>query len=166
MSTSNGRRLRLNTVTVNLGCSSSCRRPRLSNIFHPKPKPKSKTPTNTCHSDSYYPYQHSITTATSPPCDSDIKSLRAVQGLGRIGGESVAVEKDSDDPYLDFRRSMLHMILENEMYSKDDLRELLNCFLQLNSPDYHGVIVRAFTDIWNGIFSVPRLQGGRRSRAF
>ncbi|XP_057506671.1 transcription repressor OFP6-like [Actinidia eriantha] len=158
MSTSNGRRLRLKTVTVNLGCSSSCRRPRLSNIFHPKPKPKSKTPTNTCHS--------TITTATSPPCDSDIKSLMVVQGLGRIGGESVAVEKDSDDPYLDFRRSMLQMILENEMYSKDDLRELLNCFLQLNSPDYHGVIVRAFTDIWNGVFSVPRLQGGRRSRAF
>ncbi|PSS15882.1 Transcription repressor like [Actinidia chinensis var. chinensis] len=165
---SNRRKLRLNTVSVSLGCS--CRRPRLSNIFHPKPKPKSKTPSN-------YPYDYSTTTTTttttdasSPPCysdtDSDIRSLRAVQGFGRIGGESVAVEKDSDDPYLDFRRSMLQMILENEIYSKDDLRELLNCFLQLNSPDYHGVIVRAFTEIWNGVFSVPRLHGGRRSRAF
>lgn len=66
----------------------------------------------------------------------------------------MAVEKDSDDPYLDFRRSMLQMILENEIYSKDGLRELLNCFLQLNSPQHHGVIVRAFTDIWNGVFSV------------
>ncbi|KAF3442718.1 hypothetical protein FNV43_RR16635 [Rhamnella rubrinervis] len=68
--------------------------------------------------------------------------------------ESVAVEKDSDDPYLDFRHSMLQMILENEIYSKDDLRQLLNCFLQLNSPCHHGIIVRAFTEIWNGVFSV------------
>lgn len=93
--------------------------------------------------------------------ESDIKSLRAVQGFGKIGGESVAVEKDSDDPYLDFRQSMLQMILEKEIYSKDDLKELLNCFLQLNSPHYHGVIVRAFTEIWNGVFSVrsPNLRG-------
>lgn len=100
---------------------------------------------------------------------SDIKSLRAVQGVGRIGGESVAVEKDSDDPYLDFRQSMLQMILEKEIYSKDDLKELLHCFLQLNSPYYHGIIVRAFTEIWNGVFSLrpgavgassPFLHGG------
>ncbi|KAK4396576.1 Transcription repressor OFP6 [Sesamum angolense] len=95
---------------------------------------------------------------TPPVCyssdtDSDIKSLRAVQGFGRIGGASVAVEKDSDDPYLDFRQSMLQMILEKEIYSKDDLKELLNCFLQLNSPYYHGIIVRAFTEIWNGVYS-------------
>ena len=49
-------------------------------------------------------------------------------------GGSVAVEKDSDDPYLDFRHSMLQMILEKQIYSKDDLRQLLDCFLQLNSP--------------------------------
>nr|GMD70921.1 transcription repressor OFP6-like [Ipomoea batatas] len=46
------------------------------------------------------------------------------------------------------------MILEKNIYSKDDLKELLNCFLQLNSPYYHSVIVRAFTEIWNGVFSV------------
>ncbi|GMN39517.1 hypothetical protein TIFTF001_008749 [Ficus carica] len=76
------------------------------------------------------------------------------RGFGRVGGEGLAVEKDSDDPYLDFRHSMLQMILENEIYSKDDLRELLNCFLQLNSPSHHGIIVRAFTEIWDGVFSV------------
>jgi uncharacterized protein (TIGR01568 family) len=79
---------------------------------------------------------------------------RAVRGFGRVGGESVAVEKDSDDPYLDFRHSMLQMILEKQIYSKDDLRQLLDCFLQLNSPYYHGIIVRAFTEIWNGVSSV------------
>nr|GMC82501.1 transcription repressor OFP6-like [Ipomoea batatas]GMC89402.1 transcription repressor OFP6-like [Ipomoea batatas] len=86
--------------------------------------------------------------------NSEIKSLRAVKGFGRFGGESVAVEKDSDDPYLDFWHSMLQMILEKNIYSKDDLKELLNCFLQLNSPYYHGVIVRAFREIWNDVFSV------------
>nr|GMC69392.1 transcription repressor OFP6-like [Ipomoea batatas] len=92
------------------------------------------------------------------PCtfleNSEIKSLRAVQGFGKIGGESVAVEKDSDDPYLNFRHSMLQMILKKNIYSKDDLKELLNCFLLLNSPYYHGVIVCAFTKIWNSVFSV------------
>ncbi|CAL5357021.1 unnamed protein product [Camellia sinensis] len=143
----NRRKLRLNTVTVNLGCSS-CRRPKLSSIFHPKPPKKHHWTTLNPH------YDYSTTTTTTDDTDDDIRSLRAVQGFGRIGGESVAVEKDSDDPYLDFRRSMLQMILEKEIYAKDDLRELLNCFLQLNSPYYHGVIVRAFTDIWNGVFSV------------
>uniref|UniRef100_A0A6N2MSI3 Transcription repressor n=1 Tax=Salix viminalis TaxID=40686 RepID=A0A6N2MSI3_SALVM len=69
----------------------------------------------------------------------------AVRGFGRVGDESVAVEKDSDDPYLDFRHSMLQMILE---------KQLLDCFLQLNSPYYHGVIIKAFTEIWNGVFSM------------
>lgn len=78
----------------------------------------------------------------------------AVRGFGRVGDESVAVEKDSDDPYLDFRHSMLQMILEKQIYSKDDLRQLLDCFLQLNSPYYHGVIIKAFTEIWNGVFSM------------
>ncbi|KAJ6291446.1 hypothetical protein OIU76_023506 [Salix suchowensis] len=41
---------------------------------------------------------------------------------------SVAVEKDSDDPYLDFRHSMLQMILEKQIYSKDDLGQLLDLF--------------------------------------
>ncbi|KAM2041280.1 hypothetical protein ACFX16_035117 [Malus domestica] len=49
---------------------------------------------------------------------------------------------------------MLQKILENEIYSKDDLRELLNCFLQLNSPCNHGIIIRVFTEIWNAVFSV------------
>ncbi|XVE61417.1 hypothetical protein DITRI_Ditri06bG0038100 [Diplodiscus trichospermus] len=106
--------------------------------------------------------------------DSSKSSMATIRGFGRVGGESLAVEKDSDDPYLDFRHSMLQMILEKEIYSKDDLRELLNCFLQLNSPYHHGIIVRAFTEIWNGVFSVkpgsgaysPTLHFGFRPRDF
>ncbi|CAN4119176.1 unnamed protein product [Withania somnifera] len=62
---------------------------------------------------------------------------------------STAVVKDSDDPFGDFRQSMLQMIMEKEIYKYDDLNELLNCFLNLNSPSHHEVIVQAFMEIWN-----------------
>ncbi|KAJ8754743.1 hypothetical protein K2173_012132 [Erythroxylum novogranatense] len=183
MMSTNKKKLILNTVSVDLGCGS-CKKPRLlSRIFHPKPKPRSKaTPMYQKHSNLYYCYNSSSTsskTNPSPATDYDTattfspamdtppagqfwdssKCSGTVRGFGRVGGESVAVEKDSDDPYLDFRHSMLQMILENEIYSKDDLRELLNCFLQLNSPYHHGIIVRAFTEIWNGVFSVKAAPG-------
>nr|GMD87124.1 transcription repressor OFP6-like [Ipomoea batatas] len=113
-------------------------------IFGGPNSPPSSTPNHGATINGHH--HHDVLPAyASSDADSEIKSLRAVQGFGRIGGESVAVEKDSDDPYLDFRHSMLQMILEKNIYSKDDLKELLNCFLQLNSPYYHGVIVRAFT---------------------
>ncbi|XP_012485757.2 transcription repressor OFP6 [Gossypium raimondii] len=175
---SNRRKLIFNTVSVSLGCSS-CKKPKLTSFFNPKPKPKSRyykthspynyssssssKKTTTQCSFSEYETANSFSPSTATPqywdidndADQDANcSTATVQGFGRVGGESLAVEKDSDDPYLDFRHSMLQMILEKEIYSKDDLRELLNCFLQLNSPYYHGIIVRAFTEIWNGVFSV------------
>ncbi|KAK7268060.1 hypothetical protein RIF29_20745 [Crotalaria pallida] len=167
---SSRRKLVLNSVSVNLGCGN-CRRSKLRHIFNIKPKPKNPTyqikHTKLYHHHSSSSSSTTNTTATtfSPCCyvDSssssqfceDVKSSKTtVRGFGRVGTEGVVVEKDSEDPYLDFKQSMLQMILENEIYSKDDLRELLNCFLQLNSPNNHGVIVRAFTEIWNGVFSV------------
>ncbi|XP_004494234.1 uncharacterized protein [Cicer arietinum] len=171
------KKLLLNTVSVKLGCGS-CRRLKLSHIFHPKPKPRNSTyqkhklynnhsssgPWTEDKYDSTSTTNTTNTATTFSPLYVDSSNLsdsetyakdqRRVGGLGRAGGEGVAVEKDSEDPYLDFRSSMLQMILENEIYSKDDLRELLNCFLQLNAPYHHGVIVRAFTEIWNGVFSM------------
>ncbi|XVF07572.1 hypothetical protein REPUB_Repub06bG0151000 [Reevesia pubescens] len=198
---SNRRKLILNTVSVSLGCSS-CKKPKLTSFFNPKPKPKPKS--HSYKTNSLYNYsssssskktthcsftEYETTTSFSPSTDvtpqywdmdtdteQDMKcSMATVRGFGRVGGESLAVEKDSDDPYLDFRHSMLQMILEKEIYSKDDLKELLNCFLQLNSPHHHGIIVRAFTEIWNGVFSVkpgggvgasPKLHFGFRPRDF
>nr|GEW97057.1 transcription repressor OFP6-like [Tanacetum cinerariifolium] len=108
---------------------------------------------------------NTTTTATFSPNtsestidDSEVRSLKAVQGFGRIGGNSLAVEKDSDDPYVDFRDSMLQMIMEKEIFGQDDLKELLNCFLQLNSPYYHGIIIKAFTEIWNNVLSLKHMQ--------
>ncbi|KAI3984932.1 hypothetical protein MKX01_004700 [Papaver californicum] len=87
------------------------------------------------------------------PTDYSSDPDKKVKGFGRIN-ESLAIEKDSDDPYVDFRHSMLQMILEKEIYSRDDLRELLQCFLSLNSPYHHEIIIQVFTEIWNGVFSV------------
>ncbi|KAK9072708.1 hypothetical protein SSX86_009143 [Deinandra increscens subsp. villosa] len=149
------------TAAVTVGCGGGCRRLKLSKIFHPKPK-KYK---------HYHPHHHqssastswtttpSTTTTFSPDYPSETRTSRAVQGFGRIGGNSLAVEKDSDDPYVDFRDSMLQMIMEKEIYGGDDLRELLNCFLQLNSPYYHGTIIRAFTEIWNNVLSIKLMHG-------
>ncbi|XP_051131406.1 transcription repressor OFP6-like [Andrographis paniculata] len=168
----------LSSLTVSLGCSSSCRRPKLSAVFNPRPRQRSShlQGRRQCSSASSWDtttttFSSAVETPTacySSDTESDVRSLRAVQGFGRVGGASVAVEKDSDDPYLDFRQSMLQMILEREIYSKDDLKELLNCFLQLNSPYYHGTIVRAFTEIWNGVYSArsPNLHAMCRSRDF
>lgn len=75
------------------------------------------------------------------------------EGGTRVLEESVAVVKESDDPLGDFRRSMLQMIVEKEIVDKDGLCELLKRFLALNSPLHHHLILRAFAEIWDGVFA-------------
>ncbi|KAK8551870.1 hypothetical protein V6N13_120301 [Hibiscus sabdariffa] len=70
---------------------------------------------------------------------------------GKVRG-SVAVVTESEDPYEDFKRSMLEMILEKQMFEAKDLEQLLQCFLSLNSREYHEIIVEAFTEIWEALF--------------
>ncbi|EYU26745.1 hypothetical protein MIMGU_mgv1a017522mg [Erythranthe guttata] len=55
---------------------------------------------------------------------------------------------------------MLQMIFEKEIYTRNDLQQLLDCFLQLNSSRYHEVIVRAFMEIWNGGVPAAAAAGG------
>ncbi|KAK1435012.1 hypothetical protein QVD17_00767 [Tagetes erecta] len=149
------KKLILNTTTVAVSCG--CRKYKLSKLFHPKPN-NHRHHHHSSTATSYTTTPSSTTTTTLSPeystPDDDCEMSRAVEGFGRIGDNSLAVEKDSDDPYVDFRESMLQMIMEKQIYSGDDLRELLKCFLQLNSPYYHGTIIRAFTEIWNNIFVV------------
>ncbi|CAN4083251.1 unnamed protein product [Withania somnifera] len=66
--------------------------------------------------------------------------------------ESFAIVKKSQDPYEDFKRSMMEMILEKQMFEKNELEQLLQCFLSLNGKHYHGVIVEAFSNIWETLF--------------
>lgn len=83
------------------------------------------------------------TKATPPEIPSTVE--------GKVKG-SVAVVKDSRNPYVDFRDSMVEMILEKQIFEAKDLEELLLCYLSLNSRQYRGVIVEAFTEIWEVLF--------------
>ncbi|XP_019193176.1 PREDICTED: transcription repressor OFP7-like [Ipomoea nil] len=64
--------------------------------------------------------------------------------------ESFPIVKTSKDPYEDFKGSMVEMILEKQMFEKHDLEQLLQCFLSLNTRQYHGMIVEVF---WISSFS-------------
>ncbi|KAL3527085.1 hypothetical protein ACH5RR_011741 [Cinchona calisaya] len=66
--------------------------------------------------------------------------------------ESFAIVKKSEDPYEDFKRSMMEMILEKQMFEEKDLEQLLQCFLSLNSRHYHGLIIEVFAEIWEAMF--------------
>lgn len=67
--------------------------------------------------------------------------------------DTFAVVKRSSDPYSDFRTSMLEMIVEKQIFSPEDLENLLQCFLSLNSHHHHNIIVEVFTEIWEALFS-------------
>ena len=54
----------------------------------------------------------------------------------------------STDPHKDFRESMVEMIVGTDMRGAEALRDLLDCYLSLNSREYHGVITEAFRGIW------------------
>ncbi|XXG73461.1 hypothetical protein AAC387_Pa07g2372 [Persea americana] len=155
---SSRRKLLPRPPVVNLGCG--CRRSKLSHIFSPKPKSKTSKYHHPSSSSSWdrsafsTAYDDDSTTTFSPshPISPPHFASTPVGTCRRIG-DSVAVVKDSDDPYLDFQHSILQMIVEKEIYGKEGLRELLQCFLSINSPSHHQVIVRAFSEIWNGVFS-------------
>ncbi|KDP36490.1 hypothetical protein JCGZ_09498 [Jatropha curcas] len=72
--------------------------------------------------------------------------------------ESFAVVKKSEDPYEDFKMSMMEMIMEKEMFEVKDLEQLLQCFLSLNSKRHHGIIVEVFSEIWEKLFSTNSIS--------
>ncbi|KAL2521029.1 transcription repressor OFP7-like [Forsythia ovata] len=90
--------------------------------------------------------QKATTTGTNPermiPCMID----------GKVS-ESFAVMKRSINPYQDFKKSMLEMIMEKEMFEAMEMEQLLQCFLSLNSQQHHAVIVKVFTEIWEEFFT-------------
>ncbi|KAI3686688.1 hypothetical protein L1987_80371 [Smallanthus sonchifolius] len=70
----------------------------------------------------------------------------------KMMNETLTVVQWSDHPHEDFKRSMLEMILEKQMFEAKDLEHLLQCFLTLNSRNHHTDIVAAFTEIWELLF--------------
>ncbi|XP_039052727.1 transcription repressor OFP8-like isoform X2 [Hibiscus syriacus] len=73
--------------------------------------------------------------------------------IGNKVKDSFVVVKSSDDPYTDFRASMVEMIVEREIFEAKELKQLLQCFLSLNSHHHHRTIVEAFTEICKTLFS-------------
>ncbi|KAI3470647.1 hypothetical protein Pfo_027310 [Paulownia fortunei] len=66
--------------------------------------------------------------------------------------DSVALAVESDDPYLDFKKSMQEMVeSQGLMKDWDCLEELLGCYLRMNGKVNHGFIVGAFVDVLIGL---------------
>ncbi|XAR59642.1 hypothetical protein NMG60_11015552 [Bertholletia excelsa] len=151
------------------GCG--CGKPKLSDVVEPKPRPKPKPKPNPTPMPnttiSYKPqndedeYEHHTTTTTPFSFDNNVETDETNSPLDHSESkivlspspklcDSIAMVKHSHQPYLDFRHSMVQMITERQIYSTDDLQQLLNCFLLLNSPTHHHVILQAFMDICNG----------------
>lgn len=115
--------------------------------------------------------KNKYTSPPTPPSFSSTDKSKERPGAGRLE-KSIVIVKESDDPLDDFKKSMLQMIVENEIEGKDEMEELLQKFLLLNSIENHDVIVRAFTELWEEVFSeveetrklLLRRQGGRLLR--
>ncbi|XP_052482010.1 transcription repressor OFP6-like [Gossypium raimondii] len=130
---SNKKKLLKSLLTANARCG--CK--KLYDVHEPKlkasppPLPSSPSPSSNFNMD---------TISSSSSSSSNVMVNPKIM-------DSIAVVKDSHDPYLDFRHSMLQMIEEKHIYSANELQELLQCFLELNSPCHHRVIVEAFMGI-------------------
>ncbi|XP_023769968.1 transcription repressor OFP8 [Lactuca sativa] len=72
---------------------------------------------------------------------------------GKLVKDSFAVVKKSSNPHEDFRVSMVEMIVEKQIFGAEDLEDLLECFISLNSEEHHRVIFEVFTEIWDTLFS-------------
>ncbi|PIN21445.1 hypothetical protein CDL12_05869 [Handroanthus impetiginosus] len=62
--------------------------------------------------------------------------------------DSFAMVKSSFNPQQDFRDSMVEMISEKRIRRREDLEELLACYLTLNCDGYHDLIIKIFQQVW------------------
>lgn len=65
--------------------------------------------------------------------------------------ESVALAFESEDPYLDFKKSIQEMVESHGIEDWDRLEEMLAWYLKMNGKNNHGFIVKAFVDVLVGI---------------
>ncbi|KAI9107628.1 hypothetical protein K1719_021291 [Acacia pycnantha] len=147
-------------LTVNGRCC--CGRPKPTDVFEPKPKHQIPNPIGSLTSSTATSGGRNCAHSAEDDDDGDFtpttvseaetESQRNLLPNRSPIVDSVAVEKESEDPYKDFRHSMLQMIFEKEMCSESDLKELLEAFLQLNSPRQHDVILKAFSEICRDAF--------------
>ncbi|KAJ6698414.1 TRANSCRIPTION REPRESSOR OFP7-RELATED [Salix purpurea] len=67
--------------------------------------------------------------------------------------ESVVLSMESQDPHLDFKKSMEEMVEAHGLADWEGLEELLSCYLKVNGKSNHGYIVSAFVDLLAGFAS-------------
>ncbi|EEF32215.1 transcription repressor OFP15 [Ricinus communis] len=65
--------------------------------------------------------------------------------------ESIALSMDSQDPYVDFKKSMEEMVEAHGLKDWESLEELLSCYLKVNGKSNHGYIIGAFVDLLVGL---------------
>jgi len=128
-------------ISTNLSCGCGATRPNQLTVYEPQPKPKPKSKSSSPSSNN--------SPTTSLLLDTSESSLDDILSLIR----SVAVVKESKDPYKDFRHSMLEIIFENQIFTTENLHNLLQCFLRLNSPSHHHFILLAFFRVCDDIIS-------------
>ncbi|KAJ9181321.1 hypothetical protein P3X46_009461 [Hevea brasiliensis] len=65
--------------------------------------------------------------------------------------ESVVFSMDSQDPCVDFKKSMEEMVEAHGLKDWESLEELLCCYLKVNGTSNHGYIIGAFIDLLIGL---------------
>nr|GLL39254.1 transcription repressor OFP7 [Ipomoea trifida] len=78
------------------------------------------------------------------------KTKKVIAGVGkRDAGEAVGVqEADTVQPGGEGEGELC----DGEEIEGPDLEQLLQCFLSLNTRQYHGIIVEVFSEIWEALF--------------
>ncbi|TMW82711.1 hypothetical protein EJD97_005212 [Solanum chilense] len=136
---------------------------RVNTSHKTPPRSSRRTPQKTTPVEKfdYYSDFTSNTRRKTTKCRRKIKKSSSTSSdeMGRIKiviegriEESIAVEKNTNDPYNDFRTSMLEMIVEKQIFGLKDLQRLLHCFLSLNSPSFHKIIFEVFSEIFETLF--------------
>ncbi|KAG1360930.1 Ovate protein family [Cocos nucifera] len=74
-------------------------------------------------------------------------SARLPDDVKGVFAQSVCMVKLSSDPYDDFKKSIMEMVRTVGIRSWEEMEELVYCFVVLNSPDVHGVIMDAFLSV-------------------
>ncbi|XP_042040657.1 transcription repressor OFP7-like [Salvia splendens] len=127
----------------------------------PFPNSNPRNPPRRTRRSKRAPVRAAAEMETMPARLSVFKKLIPCTVEGKVK-ESFAIVKRSENPLEDFKRSMMDMIVEKQMFEKKDLEQLLQCFLSLNSANYHGIIVEAFSQIWTAMFAPPLGHSQRR----
>ncbi|OIW11372.1 hypothetical protein TanjilG_19628 [Lupinus angustifolius] len=86
----------------------------------------------------------------------ETSSILEAKSGGRVPfKDSVAFTMDSQDPYVDFRRSMEEIVETHGVKDWKNLEQIFCWYLRVNEKSSHGYIVSAFVDLLVNLEFVP-----------